>query len=114
MTVVSDTVSAQLTSAHMTNSSCVKFLYIGFIKYNILGKFKLNIYLFDIIFKIIYEFLSHIVIFAFSCERHWLMRIDAIVEAFYVIAKRAGYMSLIFISVKLVRIWLTRINRFDN
>src|SRR6218665_177341 len=114
MTVVSDTVSAQPTSAYMTNSSCVKFLHIGFIKYHLLGKFKLIIYLFDIIFKTIYEFPSHIVMFAFSCERHWLMRIDAIVEAFYVLAKRAGYMSLIFISARLVRIWLTRINRFDN
>src|ERR1700761_5483632 len=98
----------------MTDRSSVVSLTFLLSKYHFLWEFKLVIDLFYIIFKSIYKLLGNIFIFELSSVHNRFLRINIIVETFYVITKGAGRVFLIFIRVRFVWIRLACINRLNK
>src|SRR6218665_2616976 len=82
--------------------------------YHLLREFKLIIYLFYSLFKTIYKYPSHIVVFAICSLRYGILLVQTIIEAFYVITKRARRMFLVCIRIRHTRVWLANVYRFDK
>src|SRR6218665_3094352 len=114
MTVISNSVFAQRLSTYMTRSSRFKVFSIIRIKYHLLREFKLIIYLLYSLFKTIYKYPSHIVVFAICSIRYGILLVQTIIEAFYVITKRARSMFLVCIIIRHTRVWLASVYRFDK
>src|ERR1043165_2823622 len=111
MTMIPNSIFVQLSSTDVAVSSFAKTFLLCFVEYHRLWKFKLIVYLFDIFYKRIYKYLGYIIVLIFSRKRYWIFRINAVIEAFYIVTKRARYMLLIFISIGCLRIGLTCIDR---
>src|SRR6218665_3847026 len=104
MTVVSNSVFVQRPSTYMTLSNRFKGFPIVRIKYHLLREFKLIIYLLDSLFKTIYKYPSQIVVFAICRIRYGILLVQTIIEAFYVITKRARSMFLVCIRIRHTRV----------
>src|SRR6218665_923659 len=114
MTMIPNLILSQRPSTHMTCSGRFKVLPIIRIKYHLLREFKLLIYLLYSLFKTIYKYPSHIVVFAICSIRYGILLVQTIIEAFYVITKRARSMFLVCIRIRHTRVWLASVNRFDK
>src|SRR5271157_3860915 len=99
MTMISNFIATQLATTYMTHSRIIISFLVFVIEDHFLGKFKLIMYLFFILFKSIYKYLSNVIIFTFSSKDYWRLCIYTIIKAFYIITKRTWHMLLIFISV---------------
>src|SRR5688572_29931441 len=100
MAVISNSIFAQLSSADMTCSSIIETFLLSYSEYHLLREFKLVIYLFYIFYKSIYEYLCYIIVFVFSRVRYRILRVYAVLEAFYIITKRARGVLLILFSIR--------------
>src|SRR5271157_570382 len=100
----------KLDTTDMTLICFTEHLSFNFSVYYLLFKLKLVINLLNIAFKSINKNLCNIIIFTFGCEYYWLLRINAIIKTFNIIAKRARSMFLIFISVGFTTIRSARAN----
>src|SRR5271157_6458087 len=98
----------------MTLMCFTKHLSFNFSVYYLLFKLKLVINSLYIVFKHINKNLCNIIIFTFSSEYYWLLRVNTIIKTFNIIAKRARSMFLIFISVGFTRIRWARVNRLNK
>src|ERR1043165_953745 len=114
MTMISYSIFVQLSPTDVAVSSFAKTFLLCFAKYHRLFEFKLIVDLFYIFYKGIYEYLGYIIVLIFCCKRYRLLRINAVIEAFYIVTKRARHMLLIFISERRVGIRLTGGNRFNK
>src|SRR6218665_1220121 len=114
MTVVSNSAFVQRPSTYMTRSSRFKVFPIVRIKYHLLREFKLIIYLLYSLFKTIYKYPSHIVVFGFCSIRYGILLVQTIIKTFYVITKQARNMFLVCIRIRHTNVWLASVYRFDK
>src|SRR5688572_21189007 len=98
----------------MAVSSLFKTFLLIFTEYHLLREFKLVIYSFNILYKSVNKYLCDIIVIVFSRVRYRLLRIYTVVEALYIITKRARRVFLVFISIRRVGIRLACIDRFDK
>src|SRR5271155_2437611 len=89
-------VFTKITITDMTCSSIIVSLSVNFSQYHLLRKLKLIINLLYILFKGINKHLCNIIIFTFSCEYYWFLRINGIIKTLNIITKRARSVFLIF------------------
>src|SRR5271156_417333 len=87
VTMISNFITTQLTITDMTCSCITVSLSVNFSEYHLLLKLKLFIYLLYILFKGINKNLCNIIIFTFSSEYYWFLRINGIIKTFYVITE---------------------------
>src|SRR5688572_7556077 len=98
----------------MAVSSLFKTFLLIFTEYHLLREFKLVIYSFNILYKSVNKYLCDIIVIVFGRVRYRLLRIYAVVEALYIITKRARRVFLVFVRIGHVRIWLASVYRFNK